>query len=80
MRIILYTKPNCGWCDEVRDLLDKKGIDFEERNVYEKPEYFEELIAKSKQTLTPTIDIDGEIIADSDAEEISAYFKKKGVI
>lgn len=80
MRIILYTKTGCGWCDEVRDLLNEKNIKFEERNVFEKPEYFDELIQKSKQTLTPTLDIDGEIIADTDAEAVEAYLKNKNII
>ena len=79
MHIILYTKTGCGWCDEVRDLLEEKKVEFEERNVYEKPEYFEELVLKSKQTMTPTLDIDGEIIADTDAGEVSGYLQRKGL-
>ena len=79
MHIILYTKTGCGWCDEVRDLLNEKNIKFEERNVFEKPEYFEELVRKSKQTMTPTLDIDGEIIADTDAEEVAGYLQRKGL-
>ena len=79
MRIILYTKTGCGWCDEVRDLLEEKKVEFEEKNVYEKPEYFEELVSKSKQTITPTLDIDGEIIADTDAGEVAGYLQRKGL-
>lgn len=79
MRIILYTKTGCGWCDEVRDLLNEKNIKFEERNVFEKPEYFEELIQKSKQTLTPTLDIDGKIIADTDVGEVADYLRGEGL-
>ena len=79
MRIILYTKTGCGWCDDVRDLLNEKNINFEEKNVFEKPEYFEELILKSKQTMTPTLDIDGEITADIDAEEVAGYLRKIGI-
>ncbi|MEK7066817.1 MAG: glutaredoxin family protein [Patescibacteria group bacterium] len=80
MRIILYTKTGCGWCDDVRDLLDEKNIKFEEKNIFEKPEYFEELIQKSKQTLTPTFDIDGKIIVDTDAEAVEAYLKSRNII
>ena len=79
MHIILYTKTGCGWCDEVRDLLNEKNIKFDERNVFEKPEYFEELVLKSKQTMTPTLDIDGEIIADTDAEGVTGYLQRKGL-
>ena len=79
MHIILYTKTGCGWCDGVRDLLNEKNIKFDERNVFEKPEYFEELVLKSKQTMTPTLDIDGEIIADADAEGVTGYLRKIGI-
>lgn len=79
MHIILYTKTGCSWCDEVRDLLNEKNIKFDERNVFEKPEYFEELVLKSKQTMTPTLDIDGEIIADTDVEQVIAYLRKIGI-
>ena len=33
--------------------------------------YFDELVAKSGQTKTPTLDIDGEILADSDREAVA---------
>ena len=79
MHIILYTKTGCDWCDEVMDLLEEKKVEFEEKNVYEKPEYFEELVLKSKQTMTPTLDIDGEIIADTDAEGVTGYLQRKGL-
>lgn len=77
MNIILYTKKGCPWCNEVRDLLNKKKVKFEEREVLSSPKYYQELIEKSGQKLTPTLDIDGEIIADSDSDEVFAYLKKK---
>ena len=75
----MYTKTGCPWCDGVRDLLNEKGIKFEEREVLSNTKYYQELVEKSGQTLTPTLDIDGEIIADSDKDEVSEYLKKKGL-
>lgn len=75
--IILYTKKGCPWCDGVRDLLDEKKVAFEEREVLSNPGYYKELIDKSGQSLTPTLDIDGQIIADSDRDEVLAILKKK---
>lgn len=75
--IILYTKRGCPWCDGVRDLLNEKKIKFEEREVLSNPAYYKELIDKSGQSLTPTLDIDGEIIKDTDRDEVFAYLKKK---
>ncbi len=79
MNILLYTKTGCPWCDEVRTLLQEKGVAFEERECRNNKKYFDELVEKSGQTLTPTLDIDGEILADSDAQAVSEYFKKKNV-
>lgn len=79
MNIILYTKIGCHWCDEVRTLLQEKSLAFEERECRNSTEHFDELVRKSGQTLTPTLDIDGEILADSDADTVSEYLKGKNV-
>lgn len=79
MNIILYTKKGCPWCLGVLKLFAEKGVKYEEREVLSNKAYFDELVAKSGQTKTPTLDIDGHIIADSDKEQVSAYLKEKGV-
>jgi len=80
MKIIVYTKTNCGWCAEVLDLLLEYNIPFEERNVSENREFMMEMVEKSGQTFAPTFDIDGEVLADVGADEVEAYLKEKGVI
>jgi len=80
MHIIIYTKTGCPWCKEALDFLQKHSIAFEEREVRLHPEYFDELVKKSGQEKTPTFDIDGYILADSDADQIEAYLKEKGVL
>lgn len=78
MNIILYTKTGCPWCKGVLDLFAEKGVKFEEREVRGNEDHFKELVAKSGQSKTPTMDLDGEIFADSDREQIAAILKKKG--
>lgn len=81
MNIILYTKKGCPWCAGVLKLLQDNKINFEEREVLGSPDYFEELIDKSGQMKTPTMEIDGVIVAaDSDADEISVILKEKLVL
>ncbi|MDP3962476.1 MAG: glutaredoxin family protein [bacterium] len=70
MNIILYTKTGCPWCKEVLNFFAEKGIKFEEREVTGNKNYYDELVAKSGQDKTPTMDIDGEIYADTDREAI----------
>ena len=75
MNIILYTKKGCPWCKGVLDLFAQKGVKYEEREVLSNKAYFDELVAKSGQTKTPTLDIDGHILADSDKDQVAAYLK-----
>ena len=77
MKIILYTKTGCPWCRGVLDLFKEKKVQFEEREVLKNKTYFDELVAKSGQTKTPTMDLDGEITADSDREAIEKVLKEK---
>lgn len=72
--IIFYSKNGCPWCDEMRDYLQEKVLDFEEREVLDNSNYFEEMKVKSRQTKTPTLDIDGEIYADVGVEDIKNIF------
>ena len=78
MNIILYTKTGCPWCKGVLDLFAEKGVKFEEREVTGNKDYFDELVKKSGQTKTPTMDLDGVITADSDREEMEKILKERG--
>jgi len=78
MNIILYTKLGCSWCKGVLDLFKEKNVKFEEREVTRNKNYYDELVVKSGQTKTPTMDLDGEITPDSDREQIAAVLKANG--
>ncbi len=75
MKIIIYTKTGCPWCRDVLALLNEKKVEFEEREVLGNKTYFDELVQKSGQNKTPTLDIDGFILADSDVDQVSKYLK-----
>jgi glutaredoxin len=78
MNIIIYTKKGCPWCRDVLGLFAEKGVQYEEREVRGNKAYHDELVTKSGQDLTPTLDIGGEILADSDREQVTVYLKSKG--
>lgn len=80
MNIIIYTKTGCPWCADVLKLLKENNISFEEREVLRNKKYFEELVAKSGQTKTPTLDIDGRILADSDKDQVAEFLKENKLI
>ncbi|MDB5204176.1 MAG: monothiol glutaredoxin [Candidatus Taylorbacteria bacterium] len=77
MTIIFYSKTGCPWGDEVRDLLTTKNIPFEEREMISHPEFMKECIDKSGQSKCPTLDIDGFILADTDAKAVEEYLSNK---
>lgn len=80
MSLIIYTKAGCAWCEEALGFLKSNNVAFEEREVFSNDEYFRELQEKSGQTKTPTLDLDGDVLADTDAAAIALWLKEKGVL
>ncbi len=70
MKITVYTKPGCGWGNELKEFLDAHDIDYVEKNVMEHTDYMDEMIELSGQLKVPTVVIDGEVYADTDVEAI----------
>ncbi len=80
MALIIYTKTNCPWCEEALHFLNVAGISYEEKEVLSNPEYMKELEIKSGQTKAPTIDFNGEILANTDVSAIEFFLKEKGIL
>lgn len=80
MSLIIYTKTGCPWCVEALQFLNDNKIPFEEREVLSNAAYFEELTQKSGQTKTPTLDLDGKILADTDAQAIGMFLSENGML
>ena len=68
-KIIAYMKPSCGWSNGVRAVLKKYNLAYEDRDIINNPEYYQEMVTKSGQPLQPTLDIDGKIVADVSGDE-----------
>jgi glutaredoxin 3 len=75
----LYIKPGCPWCDEVMDYLDRKGIEVETIVVSGNREAMQEMIDLSGQTKAPTMDWNGEVLADFGVDELVPFLKKRGL-
>jgi len=71
-KIAVYTIQDCPYCEELKDFLRKRGIEFEDTDVEENEDAAEEIIEKTGQEGFPVVDIDGEIIIGFDEEKISA--------
>lgn len=76
---ILYIKRGCPWCDEAIEYLDKHGIEVETKLVSGDQEAMSEMVALSGQTKAPTMDWDGQVLADFGVDELIPFLKKQGI-
>lgn len=79
-KIIAYLKPTCGWSGGVRAVLNKYGLEFEDRDIINVPANYQEMVRKSGQPLQPTLDIGGEIVADVSGDELERWLVSRGFV
>ena len=75
-RVRLFIKPYCGWCQEAVEWLDGRGIQYETLDVITDAKANKEMIRLSGQRLAPVIDVDGEILADFDTEQLEVFWQR----
>jgi glutaredoxin 3 len=76
----LYIKTGCPWCDEVTDFFDQKKIPYEKIVVSGNASAMKEMTELSGQSKAPTLDWDGEILADFGLDELLPFLKRTGKI
>jgi glutaredoxin len=77
-RPIFYTKTGCPWCEEAREVLERRGIAYDEKVVTNHPDAFAEMQRISGQTKAPVLDWSGEILADFGAAELEPFLTQRG--
>lgn len=77
--MILYVKQWCPWCIEAIDYLDRHGFDYEVCDVLANPDAYARMRKISRQSLTPTMDVDGKILADFDVGQLSAFLAEHAI-
>ena len=75
MKIRLFIKPHCGWCQKAMHWLDERGIAYETIDVIADEAAFAEMIRLSGQELAPVLDVDGKVLADFGPEELEKFWK-----
>ncbi len=76
MKIKLYSRPLCGWCQEAKAYLRQHELAYEDVDVGADPAAYEEMQKLSGQRFVPTIVVDGQILADFDAKQLEAFLAK----
>ena len=73
----LYIKPGCPWCHEAIDYLDQEGITYETIDVLADREKMREMIDLSGQSKTPTLDWEGDVLADFGVDELIPFLAQR---
>jgi glutaredoxin len=75
-RVRLFIKPYCGWCHEAQDWLDQRCVQYETLDVISDANARREMLRLSGQSLAPVIEVDGEVLADFDTDQLADFWKK----
>ncbi|MEM1085405.1 MAG: glutaredoxin domain-containing protein [Verrucomicrobiota bacterium] len=76
---ILYVKTGCPWCGEVLAYLAEKRIKHETVVVTGNERAMKEMIELSGQSKAPTMNWDGEVLADFGVEELIPFLAQRGI-
>jgi glutaredoxin len=76
MKIRLFIKPYCPWCQKAMRWLDDHGIQYEKLDVIADSKAYTEMVNLSGQTLAPVIEVDGQMLADFGPEELAKFWEK----
>ncbi len=80
MKLTLYKKSGCPWAAAVIGFLDELNVAYEIRNVTSHPQYAREVESKSGKCISPTLDLDGVILADASVEDVAQVLEKAGIV
>lgn len=78
--IVAYLKPVCGWSNSVREALGKYGLQYEDKDIINVPENYAEMVQKSGQPLSPCVEVNGQMLADVDGNEVESWLLENGVV
>lgn len=78
MNIIVYYKNGCPWAADVMEYLKEHNMPFEAKDISINSEFEREVRLKSGQAKSPTLDIDGMILPDCDADEVAKHLAAVG--
>jgi len=75
-KIIVYSTPSCPYCHLVKDYLNKKGVEFEDKDVSVDREAAREMVEKSGQMGVPQIVIKDKVIVGFNRDAIDDELNK----
>ena len=79
-KITAYLKTHCGWSKGVRAVLEKYALPYEDRDIITNEKDYFEMVQKSKQHLSPCVEVNGKMLADISGEELEHYLIQQGIV
>ncbi len=77
--MVVYIKSYCSWCHEALAWLDRHGYRYEVREVLEDAGAMARMREISGQSLTPTMEVDGKVLADFDTGQLAEFLEANGI-
>lgn len=68
--IVVYTQPGCSACQQEKEFLSRRGVEFTEKNIRADLDAMQDMVRMGSQA-TPTTVYDGEVIVGFDQRRIS---------
>ena len=60
-KVVVYSKPNCGYCTRLKMWLDAKEIEYGEVDITQDEKAYEKFVDAGRKTV-PALEIDGEFV------------------
>ena len=73
--ITVYTKNNCGFCMQAKNVLRNRDMQFEEVNIEENQEARDFILAEGHRTM-PQLYKDGELFVEGGFQGLMSYLEK----
>ncbi len=70
-RVIVFSTPNCPYCNMAKRYLRERGIRFRDVDVSRDPAAARDMVRRSGQQGVPVIDINGKIVVGFDRAKIN---------
>ena len=79
-KIVAYLKPVCGWSNGIRAIMKKYDLEYEDRDIINDSRQYQEMVTKSRQPLSPCVEVGGEMLADVSGDEVEAFLLERGIV
>ena len=75
----LYSREWCSWCIDAKDYLTERGYRFQEIDVGQDREAYEEMKELSDQTYVPTFVAGDKVLANFDTDQLEEFLREHDI-